>query len=185
MNKKVSLFIVGLLILSGVLFFFSSSDPQTGTEEASDAVVIIEKTKPQETSAPDSDSSITETDKNAAAADPEEIAFAEEAQEILDSTPLTLDLQALPEAEVHHTPMVLRKQGEKIGILMEKAETTPKLRAHAMKFLLGCAEKEEAAPSIRALCWNKLVKNIPRWKIFVPLMDAKVSQDIKDLASRL
>lgn len=182
MNKRLFITLTGLLIISGVLFFLSSKDNHIEVEERSDVVITIEKTPPVEE--PNNQTN-PDSPKSESNIDPEIIDFSEEAQKTLTTLPRIDELQALSEEEVHHTPKILRESGEKVASMIEKAEKTPKLRQETMKMLKSCAESADAAPSIRALCWNKLLKNIPRWKIFVPLMDADVPQDIKDLASRL
>lgn len=175
--------IIGLLILSGVLIFLLRPREKDSPQERSDVVITIEKTMPPTTSSnevpkpgPNSKDEI---------ADPEVKDYVADFQETLGTIPTLDSLQNLSEKEVHHAPQVLRESGEKLAELIDRAESTPKLRQEALRLLSNCAEQEDSPPSIRALCWKKIVKNIPRWKVFIPLTNLNVPQDIKDLASKL
>ncbi len=185
--RKIILIVFGLLILSGVLLFLSKKK-SSPSNEASDVVITIEKTPPSTESSTETLPSVTSGQENSpdpVPKDEESEEYAEELQVTLASLPRIEDLQALPQKDVHHTPVALRESGDKIAAIIAQAESTPKLRQETMNFLLSCAESKDSAKSIRALCWNKLIKNIPRWKIFLPLTSADVSQEVKDLASRL
>lgn len=182
MNRK-SYLLIGLLAIVGVLFFLRVNKPGNEAEEKSDVVITIEQSPPvaekKEQSPRPSKNDSNEKE------DPEIEEFSLETRKTLNTLPTVQALQELPEKDVHHTPQILREASEKIADAISRAEASPKLRPEALRFLKGCAETQDSAPSIRALCWNKLLQNIPRWKVFIPISDADVPQDIKDLASRL
>lgn len=183
MNKKKVLIAIGLLTISGVFFFFSGKNDHPSIEEKSDVVIVIERTPPEmkkkKMIRPEDSSDSTGIEN------PEVAEYKSELQEILNTLPTIEALQNLPEKEVHHIPRLVRESGEKIASAIAKADANPQLQQEAMNFLVGCAETADSSPSIRALCWKKIVQNIPRWKIFVPLTETDVPQDIKDLASKL
>lgn len=183
MNKTKVFIIVGLLILSGVLIFLLKPSEKDSPQERSDVVITVEKTMPPTTSAHQAPKSGTTMQDESA--DPEVKDYVADFQETLGTIPTLDSLQNLSEKEVHHTPQVLRESVEKLAELIDRAESTPKLRQEALRLLSNCAEQEDSPPSIRALCWKKIVKNIPRWKVFIPLTNLNVPQDIKDLASKL
>lgn len=183
MNKTKVFIIIGLLILSGVLIFLQRPRETNSPQERSDVVITVEKTMPPATSS--DDALKPETKMQDESADPEVKDYIADFQETLGTIPTVDSLQNLSEKEVHHTPQVLRESVEKLAELIDRAESTPKLRQEALRLLSSCAEQEDSPPSIRALCWKKIVKNIPRWKVFIPLSNLNVPQDIKDLASKL
>lgn len=181
MRQKKLLLALGLLLLAGVLFFLKA--PQSTNErEHTDVVITLEKLPPKEQAR---SSSTPQVQPPTSAQDPELEDFREELSSVLAGIATVDSMAQLSDEEVHHTPTALRENAEEIAGLIEKADASPKLRSEAMSFLQNCAEADTASPTVRALCWKKIMNNIPKWKIFVPVSELKVSQDIKDLAAKL
>lgn len=109
----------------------------------------------------------------------------EELTEVLNELPTIDEIKGLPEAELHHTPHAIKDGGLKIGKIITAADTTPARRGDTADFLINCAEKNSLMPAIRAVCWYQLMKKIPEWKVFVPVSDANVPDDIKQLSTEL
>lgn len=110
---------------------------------------------------------------------------SEEMSRELDKLPTLEDLRLLSEEEVHHTPQAILDGGRVIAQLIEKAENEPVLREHTVNLLLECAEAENIAASIRAVCWKNTISSIEKWKVFVPISNAKISPRVQELSSRL
>ena len=109
------------------------------------------------------------------------ISFAE----TLKALPTIKDLHLLSEEEVHFTPKVIKDAGFLIGKLIQEAQDKPHLREETLKFLKASAENPDLAPAIRALCWNRTLSHIVKWEIFLPVADAEVPEEIKNLAARI
>lgn len=99
--------------------------------------------------------------------------------------PMLNDINTLTEEDLHHTPAFVVEGGMLVGRLIADADKNPRKREETLKFLKSCAENSEVVPAIRALCWNKTLRQIPEWNVFLPVMDANVPQNIKDLAAKL
>lgn len=109
----------------------------------------------------------------------------EELDNSLKDLPTMGEISNLSEEEVHHTPSMIRDGGAILGKIHAKAESDPARRPETLSFFKECAEDEEVVPALRAVCWNKVMTLIPEWKIFLPISDAKVSDEVKNLASQL
>lgn len=109
----------------------------------------------------------------------------EELDESLKDLPTMGELSNLSEEEVHHTPSMIRDGGAILGKIHAKAESDPERRPDTLAFFKECAEDEEVVTALRAVCWNKVMTLIPEWEIFLPISDAKVSDEVKNLASQL
>lgn len=103
----------------------------------------------------------------------------------MKALPTLADLNDLSSEEVHHTPAVIKEGGLLIGKLHEAAEKEPELREPTLKFFKSCAENEELLPAIRALCWKRTLAQMVEWKIFLEISDAKVSDEIQGLATKI
>lgn len=95
------------------------------------------------------------------------------------------DLKGLTADEVHHTPEIIKMGGEFIGRIHDEAENGPGKRSDALFFFKRCAEDQQIAIVIRAVCLNKVYKLVPVWKISVPLSDENISDEVSDLALKL
>lgn len=113
------------------------------------------------------------------------LSIKEELAERLKELPTMGELKNLSEEEVHHTPALIREGGAILGKIHAAAETNPERRPDTLIFFKECAEDEEVATSLRAVCWNKVMTLIPEWQIFLSISDAKVSDEVKNLASQL
>jgi hypothetical protein len=99
--------------------------------------------------------------------------------------PTIRDMEGLTDEDVHHTPDSVVEGGMLIGELLEQADKNPAVREETLKFLKSCAENAELMPAIRAVCWKRTLDQIPQWKIFLPISDADVPDDIKVLSSKI
>lgn len=113
------------------------------------------------------------------------VSIKEELDERLKELPTMGELKNLSEEEVHHTPAMIREGGAILGKIHAEAEENPERRPDTLAFFKECAEDEEVVTSLRAVCWNKVMTLIPQWQIFLPIADAKVSDEVKNLASQL
>jgi hypothetical protein len=174
-KKQTFLFIFVAALIIGAAFYLLQSRPVT------EKTVILEVHPEKVSEKPISN----EPEKVPSA--PEEIkeTFQEELADVMNQLPTSKDLQNLDEEEVHHTPDIVIEGGMMVGNLIEKAEQDPKRREETLGFLKACAENPDVLPQIRAVCWNKTLAQIPEWKIFLPISDAKVPEDIQNLASKL
>lgn len=182
MNKKY--LIIGALVIAAGAFFFFQQKPS----EHSDLVIVHEFEPPTEApSAPAEPLPTENSETNSASSHSkdEPIKLTPELEEVLDSLPSNNDLRDLTSDEVHHTPKVVKDGGVAIGEAISRATEDTTLREPTLHFLLQCAEKDGTVPALRAVCWNQLLNKIPAWNIFIPISDAKVSEDIKNLASKL
>jgi len=114
-----------------------------------------------------------------------EAELSEQFDDYLKDLPTNDDLQNLTEEEVHHTPEIIKQGGEVIGRIHEEAQREPVKRVGAMVFFKKCAEDEQLAISIRAVCLHKIYKLIPEWEIPVPLAESNIPQEVLDLALKL
>lgn len=102
-----------------------------------------------------------------------------------DLLPTVNDLGRLTEEEVHHTPEIVLQGGKIIHETLEEAENHPERREETLAFFFGCSSNQDLAPAIRAMCWNKAVKAVSRWDIFVPISEYNVPNEIKLLAEKI
>lgn len=175
MKKKPVIIILITALIIGAVFIFT----QFGSEEGSmDDADSVETAKAIEEAA-----GIPE---KAPIAPPEQkSSVTEELADAMTELPTLGDLKALDEEELHHTPEIVLEGGMLVGKMIEKAEVEPTRREATLQFLKTCAENAEVAPQVRAVCWRKTLAQITEWKIFLPITDAKVPDDIKELASKL
>ncbi|MFA5584334.1 MAG: hypothetical protein WDA09_08975 [Bacteriovoracaceae bacterium] len=106
-------------------------------------------------------------------------------EEHLKSLPTIDDLKNLTEEEVHHTPEIIKEGGELVGTIFDEAQKDPTKRMSAMNFFKKCAEDDQVAIPIRAVCLNRVYKLIPEWEIPVPMSDSKIPDEVLDLAMNL
>lgn len=175
-NQKLLLFIIITLIIGVMIFLQDRSATETTVEEDVQAVQTVQEKIPMK----------VETQPEMI---PEEVAktnqLAEELSQKMKALPKVSDLKDLTDEEVHHTPMMVKEGGILIGRLHEAAQVNPKRREETLKFFKSCAENDELLPAIRALCWKRTTSQIVEWKIFLPISDAKVSEEIKALATKI
>lgn len=174
-NKKLLLLILAVLIVGTVLYFirFQSSHQEVSTSYVKEEYLhSSEKEADIPVKAPSA---------------PEEsgLDLKSELANSMKELPTLDDLKNLSFEEVHHTPEMISEGGALIGELIDQAEKDPTRREETVKFLKGCAEEESVVPQLRALCWNKTLNQISEWKVFVPVTDANVPEDIKALGSQL
>lgn len=178
MNKKtkLSLVIVIALVLGAMIFLRNNSTETTVTETESekttephdhdhDHAPVIPKVAPTTATSP--------------SADPKELSVT------MTELPSLRDLEGLTDEEVHHTPDFVVEGGMKIGQLIEEGNANPAKREPTLKFMKSCAENDDLVPAIRAVCWKKTLDHITKWEIFLPISDAKVSDEVKNLAAQL
>lgn len=103
----------------------------------------------------------------------------------LDMLPTMNDLKALSEEEVHHTPQIILEGGRIIGQMIERADNNPELREETVKTLQACAESDEIATAIRAVCWKNTLNSIEKWKVFVPVSQSQIPERVIELSSQL
>lgn len=102
-----------------------------------------------------------------------------------DLLPTLNDLGRLTEEEVHHTPEIVIQGGKIIHETLEEAENNPERREETLAFFFDCSSNQELAPAIRAMCWNRAVKAVSRWDIFIPISEYNVPNEIKLLAEKI
>lgn len=183
MNKKqLTILIITALILGAVIFLQKPS-PST-SEETTTTERNEEKSSSLPTRTVDSPAT-----KNSASLNEDQKKRLEEIREELSEAKSELttieEIKELSEDEIHHTPTILVESGKLIGRLISKAEAEPLRREETLKFFLGCAENSELPESLRATCWKSTMNLIPKWKVFIPISNAKVSDEVKELATRL
>lgn len=175
-NQKLLLFIIITLIIGVMIFLQDRSATETTVEEDVQAVQTVQEKIPMK----------VETQPEMI---PEEVAktnqLAEELSQKMKALPKVSDLKDLTDEEVHHTPMMVKEGGILIGRLHEAAQVNPKRREETLKFFKSCAENDELLPAVRALCWKRTTSQIVEWKIFLPISDARVSEEIKALATKI
>lgn len=113
------------------------------------------------------------------------VILSTELEKSLKELPTVDDLQTLTEEEVHHTPEIVIEGGRRVGQILEEAENHQERRQETIKFLVECAESKNVVPAIRALCWNKTLVKIPVWKVFYPISEAEVPQEIQELGLKI
>lgn len=173
-KKKLILILFFAVLFLGTAFYLIKSKT---TSEVTPAGDTLEKNLKVNDSA--------EIEKVPSAPAEAKDSIQEEFVDVMNELPTAGDLQNLDKEELHHTPEIVLEGGMMVGRLIEKAETDLKRREPTLGFLKSCAENAEVLPQIRAVCWKKTLSLIPEWKIFLPIADAKVPEDIRTLASQL
>lgn len=103
----------------------------------------------------------------------------------IDSLPTIENLKALPEEQLHHTPEIILNGGALIGRIEDQAQQNPSARKEAMRFFKECAEAQNIALPLRAVCLRKIHKLIPDWEIPVLLSNEKISPEVLELSKEL
>jgi hypothetical protein len=111
--------------------------------------------------------------------------WKEELKTALKALPRREKLQELPAHKIHHPPRLLTDGARVVGEIWEKAERDPHKRVGALEFLLACAEDDGTLLALRAVCWRKLTDGIISWNLLIPLAQAKVPDNIQELATQL
>lgn len=177
MNKNLKLiFLIVAILIIGVAIF---QKEQVISPEAPE---VTSETKPVKKEATHAEVKSFEVVEEPDAMSGE---LAKEYVETMEALPTVDEIRKLTEEEVHHSPVAVKEGGLLIGELHEAAQKDPARREDTLKFFKGCAENSELLPAIRAVCWKKTLSQIVEWKIFLPVADAEVPEDIKDLAMRL
>lgn len=166
---KKALLIFSLCVLT-IVFFFQDENEQKKMILEEQASVVI---PPRRITTP------------AVASIPTSSALEAELDDALDDLVTMDDLQGLSASEVHETPDLILEAGSSLGELQEKAQKAPSRRQATLEFFSSCAQSEDIATTIRAVCWNKVITLIPAWDIFIPVSELKVPQEIQLLASKL
>ncbi|MCM2350879.1 MAG: hypothetical protein NDI69_12725 [Bacteriovoracaceae bacterium] len=177
MNKNLKLlFLIVAILIIGVAIF------QKNQVISPDIVEETPETKPVK-------KAVTEVEvKSPEAANEAQVVSGESAkeyEEAMEALPTVDDIKKLSEEEVHHSPVAVKDGGLLIGEIHEAAQKDPARREGTLKFFKSCAENSELLPAIRAVCWKKTLSQIVEWKIFLPIADADVPEEIKALAMRL
>lgn len=172
-NKTLLIALMTALIL-GAVFIYT----QFGQE-----VDVVDETPVETTEALKEAAGLPE---KAPVAPPEEKdSVTDELADAITELPTLGDLKNLDPEELHHTPEIVLEGGMLVGKMIEKAEVEPTRREPTLHFLKTCAEDPEVVPAVRAVCWKKTLTQIEAWKIFLPVADAKVPDEIKSLAVKL
>lgn len=174
-NLKLIVLIVAILIIGVAIF-------QKDQVLAPDTAEVTTETKPVKKAVTQVEVKSPET-TNEAEAVPDTL--AKEYEETMEALPTVDDIRKLSEEEVHHSPVAVKEGGLLIGEIHEAAQKDPARREETLKFFKSCAENSELLPAIRAVCWKKTLSQIVEWKIFLPIADADVPEEIKALAMRL
>lgn len=103
----------------------------------------------------------------------------------IEKLPTVDSLRKLSEDEIHHTPSGIIEGGKIIGKMIERAHNDPALREETVKVLHECAQSENVATSIRAVCWKNTLIHIEKWKVFVPISQSKIPPRVLELSSKL
>lgn len=111
--------------------------------------------------------------------------FQDELSRHYKNLPTLGDLKTLTAEEVHHTPEIITEGGGIIGRVFDEADKDPKKRPDAMSFYKKCAEDQEVALAIRAMCLNKVLNLVPQWKIPTTVTEAEISKEVFELAMKL
>jgi hypothetical protein len=91
--------------------------------------------------------------------------LAEIETRLMSTLPSRRDLNTTTEDEAHGIPEQLMSAGEHLGELADLLHTNPELASSATEIYRKCAEVEDTAVSVRALCyagflkWNSSAKN--------------------------
>lgn len=178
MNRKakISILVITALILGAVIYLNQQSSTETTVTETT--------TESAADHGHDHDSHETQPKEETTASSvenkgPVELSVA------MKQLPTIKDMEGLTDEDVHHTPQSVLEGGMLIGELLEDAEKNPERREETLKFFKSCAENDELMPAIRAVCWKRTLDQIPKWNVFLPISDANVPDDIKNLASKL
>lgn len=176
-NHKLLLLIIITLIIGVMIFLKDRPATESAVEEDVQSVETIQNKE------------ISIKAETQPEIIPEEVVITnkleEELSEKMKALPKVSDLKDLTDEEVHHTPMMVKEGGILIGRLHEAAQVNPKRREVTVKFFKSCAENDELLPAVRALCWKRTTSQIIEWKIFLPISDARVSEEIKALATKI
>lgn len=175
-KKKLSILIIIALLIGAVMILKQKSSPTSTVTEI--------ETESDKHTEHDHDSHETHTEQEPTLTQPESSAPVE-LSVAMKQLPTMKDMEGLTEEEVHHTPDAVVEGGMLIGSLLEEAEKNPAKREETLKFFKSCAENSELMPAIRAVCWKRTLDQIPEWKIFLPISDADVPEDIKSLSSKI
>lgn len=105
--------------------------------------------------------------------------------ETIDKLPTVESLRKLTEDEIHHTPAAIIEGGKLIGRMIEQAHRDPALREETVKVLHECAQSENVATAIRAVCWKNTLTHIEKWKVFVPVSQSRIPPRVLELSSKL
>lgn len=170
--KKISISFIVIAVLIFIFWSLTSKHPS-----------LVEDTSPFQESKTTSVAS--EEDSIIAPSSSKQIQTTEQFDDYLKKLPTIDDLQNLTEEEVHYTPEIIKEGGEVIGKIHEEAQRNPDKRVGAMSFFRKCAEDEQLAISIRAVCLHKIYKLIPEWEIPTPLSESNIPDEVLDLAMKL
>lgn len=173
-NQKLLLLITITLIIGVMVFLNNRKSTETAVKEDVPFVQNKEIQMKAEVQTEIPPKEVTKTTQ-----------LEEELFEKMKALPKVSDLKDMTDEEVHHTPMMVKEGGLLIGRLHEAAQVNPKRREATLKFFKNCAENDELLPAVRALCWKRTISQIVEWKIFLPISDAKVSEEIKALATKI
>ena len=166
--KKIVFILLIIALIFGAMIMKKENQQEVRNQETKTSL-----TKPQELKAEESAEKAIS------------VSIKEELDERLKGLPTMGELKNLSEEEVHHTPAMIREGGAILGKIHTEAEENPERRPDTLEFFKECAEDEDVVTSLRAVCWNKVMTLIPQWQIFLPIADAKVSDEVKNLASQL
>lgn len=173
-KKKISILIIIALVLGAVIFLNQK-------QESSSPVTESNQQQPAEH---DHDSHEHNDEQKPVATKPAN-STPVELSVAMKQLPTIRDMEGLTDEDVHHTPDAVVEGGMLIGELLEEAEKNPAKREDTLKFFKSCAENADLMPAIRAVCWKRTLDQIPEWKIFLPISDADVPEDIKVLSSKI
>jgi hypothetical protein len=165
---KKALLVFSLCVLALVFFFQDEEEPQKMILEEENSVLP----KPVE-----GVKKVTVT--------PDQSVLEAELDDALDDLVTMDELKELDSKDVHETPDLILDAGAALGELQEKAQRDPSRRQRTVEFFSSCAQSEDIATAVRAVCWNKVVTLIPEWDLFFPLSEAKIPEEIQLLASKL
>ncbi len=169
MKKIVFILVITIALILGAMMIKKNSSQEVVKDQASETSLAVS----------DENKIIESEDKMAS------LSIKEELDERLKELPTMGELKNLSEEEAHHTPVVIREGGAILGKIHAEANENPERRPDTLAFFKDCAEDEEVVTALRAVCWNKVMTLIPEWQIFLSISDAKVSDEVKNLASQL
>lgn len=169
--KKVFFFILVLVIGIGV-YFSKRNIPETPPTAVSqpEAVKVDELILSEEEPTKD---------------DHTLVKLQEEFERKEKDLPTLSSLKNLSDEEAHHTSEFITEGAKIIGEAQEAASIDPTRREATLEFFLNCAINEDIVPAIRALCWNRTLKESTNWGIVLPLSEFEIPEDIRKLSHQM
>lgn len=103
----------------------------------------------------------------------------------INHLPTIMDLQEANAEKNHHSHPLIIEGARIISKKILEADLNQQMRQDTLNFLIECSEDPDLIPSLRAVCWKKALSKIPEWKLFYPISQADIPDEIQDLALKI